>query len=499
MSSSGCVYQIGLVAGDPDLLTVRAAALLRRADLVVTGSRLPWRVRRRVRRDAEVVAAGGSEDGPADGEILPRLVETARGGGEVVRVYREAPLFSARAVADALRLAEAGVRFEIVPAPAALEVEAVRAGVALRTPAGAAGREGEDARVRLEMGRGPGVGTLALQPAVDESVVDVAGELLREGRPPEEPVLVVGGARDDRRATLAELGALAGGEVAGGASGARGSKEREALFAGEGVRHRQALDWLGRLPLRERTVVVTRPRGQAAGMRRQIEEAGGRTLLFPTIRIVPVDDDAPLRAAVRELGGYDWVVFTSSNGVRRLWSALREAGGDARAFGSARIAAIGPGTARSLEAVGLHADLLPAEFVAEALLEAILGATGSRSGERILLPRARKARSVLPDGLRRAGAQVDEVAAYRTVPGRADPSGLREAIREGRIDWLTFTASSTVAGFVERVGPAVGGAKVATIGPVTSATCRELGLPVHVEAEEHTVSGLVRALVAAEA
>lgn len=242
--------------------------------------------------------------------------------------------------------------------------------------------------------------------------------------------------------------------------------------------------------------MVTRPRPQAGALSSFLRELGADVVAYPTIAIEPPEDAEPLRRALRSLPAYEWVVFTSVNGVDRVLSALDAAGREpSEALGGARVAAIGPSTGDALRSAGLRVDVVPGEYRAEALVAAIRDAAESLDGRRILLPRAAEARDVLPERLREAGARVDEVAAYRTVLGRPDVEDLGARLRDGKVDWLTFTASSTVRNFVELAGRDVGEARVAVIGPVTGGTARDLGLPVHVVAEEFTVPGLVRALV----
>ena len=251
-------------------------------------------------------------------------------------------------------------------------------------------------------------------------------------------------------------------------------------------------------PLQGRTVVVTRPRRRADALSSSLRELGARVLEYPTIAIEPPKDARPLRRALRSLPAYDWVVFTSVNGVLRVVSELASAGGDPPgALAGARVAAIGPATADALRDAGISVDVVPGEYRAEALVTAIRAA-GDLSGRRVLLARAAEARAVLPERLRAGGAEVDEVAAYRTVRGRPEVEDLPARMRRGEVDWLTFTASSTVRNFVEMAGREAGDARVAAIGPITAGTARELGLPVHAVAEEYTVPGLVRALVDAE-
>lgn len=273
----------------------------------------------------------------------------------------------------------------------------------------------------------------------------------------------------------------------------------------------------GDRPLDGQRVVVTRPPGQADSFARRLRALGADPVRCPTIRIVPPEDPAPLREAARSLERYRWVVFTSVNGVERLTGALERQGLDGEALAGVRVAAIGPATAeRARETLSRRVDVVPDEYRAEALARAIRrrAAAGEPppwpeeeperegrelEGARVLLPRAAEARAVLPDRLRAAGASVDEIAAYRSVPpGEDEAASLRDLIASGGVDWLTFTASSTVRNFARSVGAETGGARVAAIGPITAGTARELGLPVDVVAEEYTIQGLLDALVRAD-
>jgi uroporphyrinogen III methyltransferase/synthase len=264
------------------------------------------------------------------------------------------------------------------------------------------------------------------------------------------------------------------------------------VIVGDAVALRRELAWFERRPLAGRTVVVTRPRAQAGGFAAALEEMGAEVVPLPAIRIAPAPDPEPLRQAVRCAGTFDWIVFTSVNGVARFFAALADAGRDARALAPARIAAIGPATAAELAKHAIIPDLVPGEYVAEAAVEAL--AAEGVAGKRVLLPRAEIARAVLPDELRARGAEVVDVAAYRTVPDGEGAAEVRRRLDAGEIDWVTFTASSTVRTFAELVGADVGRARVASIGPVTSGTARELGMRVDVEAAEYTIPGLLAAL-----
>lgn len=250
-------------------------------------------------------------------------------------------------------------------------------------------------------------------------------------------------------------------------------------------------------PLSGRRIAITRPLAQSEGLREALERLGARVTALPVIRIEPATDTAPLDAAVAGLAGYDWIIFTSANGVPAVTARLAAAGRDWSARGRARIAAIGPATADALARIGAAADVVPPEYVAEAIVEAL----GNVAGQRILLPRADIARQALADELRLRGAEVTEITAYRTVIEPLPPEVLRGPLVEDRVDVITCTSSSTVRGLVASIraaglepAPALAGIALAAIGPITAATLREHGLVPAVVAREYTVSGLVDAL-----
>ncbi len=248
-----------------------------------------------------------------------------------------------------------------------------------------------------------------------------------------------------------------------------------------------------RRPLQGLRVAVTRPAAQAEEFLRGLRELGAEAVSHPTIRIQEPSDPEPLRRAVHSLERFDWVVFTSVNGVARFWHALEAAGAVGPWPVHLLVAAIGPATAEALRARGVAAEVVPDEYVAEAVAEALIG-VHELAGRRILLPRAAEARKVLPQRLRAAGALVEEVVAYETGPDPEGIGALRAALDRGELDLVTFTSASTVRQFVTQAGTDLGNARVAVIGPVTAAAAREVGLRVDVEARDYTVEGLLTAI-----
>jgi len=246
-------------------------------------------------------------------------------------------------------------------------------------------------------------------------------------------------------------------------------------------------------PLQGKRVAVTRPTEQAERLVEGLESLGGDTLACPTIRIGDPADPGALARSVEHLDRYDWIVFTSVNGVRRFWSVLEKLMNRPRLPDGARVAAIGPATADALVSLGVRPVVVPDEYVAEAVADALI-ATDDMSGRRVLLPRAAGARKVLPDRLAAAGAVVDEVVAYEAYANPEGIAELRGAIDRGEVEMVTFTAASTVRHFVEHAGSDLGEARVAVIGPITAEAAESVGVRVDVEAEEYTVDGLLRAI-----
>ncbi|MBI2089001.1 MAG: uroporphyrinogen-III synthase [Deltaproteobacteria bacterium] len=254
----------------------------------------------------------------------------------------------------------------------------------------------------------------------------------------------------------------------------------------------------GKEPLRGRRIVITRARAQGEDFAREIEQLGAEVVEFPTIEIVPAQSYERLDTAIQRLNAYHWIIFTSVNGVEHFWARFRKLGVDSREFSGVGIAAIGPKTAGALAAHGLKADLVPQEYRAEAILRELK--PQDVQGKRILLPRAGKARDILPETLREWGAEVDEIEAYRTVPANSDAPQLRQELRANKIDMVTFTSSSTVSYFAalfpqDAVAKLLAKTAVACIGPITEKTAREMGIHVDVVAREYTISGLTRAIV----
>lgn len=484
------VYLIGAGPGDPNLITVKGVECLRRADVVVYDRLVAPALLDYAPAHAEKIYVGkaSGEHTMSQAEINALLIEKARAGKIVARLKGGDPFVFGRGGEEALALAEAGIAFEIVPgitsaiaAPAYAGIPVTHRGVAASFVVATGHR---DERFQVSGFKFEDVDTLVFLMGV-ENLASIVTSLLESGHDAMTPAtLVRWGTTPQQQTIVGNLGNIV--------ERARALKPPAVLVVGDVVNLRERLQWFENRPLFGKRILVTRAREQASELARRLAELGAEPIEFPTIRIAPLDDYAQLDAALAQK--YDWVIFTSVNGVRFVWERLTALGRDARAFAGARLAAIGSATAEALAQHGLRADFVPREYVAEALAAQI----GDVRGQRILLPRADIARETLAHELRARGAHVDDIAAYRTVTiAASDPRAqeIRAQLERGEIDAITFTSSSTVRGFINCQLPIDNfQLTIACIGPVTARTVRELGLRVDVVAEEYTIAGLVAAL-----
>jgi uroporphyrinogen III methyltransferase / synthase len=492
---AGVVYLVGAGPGDPGLMTARSLELIASADAIFYDRLIPPGALDGARDDAELVYVGKQPGVPSvpQEEIGERLVEAGRAGKSVVRLKGGDPFVFGRGGEEGEALREAGVEFEVVPGVTAGVAATAYAGIpvthrddasAVAFVTGHEDPQKEGSALDWEaLARFPG--TLVFYMGV-KRLAQNAASLIEAGRDPEEPAAAIErGTWPGQRTVSATLGTIAG------------AVEREAVKApalivvGEVAKRREQLEWLERRPLHGRRVVVTRARAQASGLAHTLRELGADVVELPAIRIEPRLGSAEVQAAIAALGEYALVCLTSPNGVRLLWEAMGAAGLDARALAGTTVAAIGPGTARALAKVGVLADVVPERFVAEGLIEVLEPI--EVEGKRVLVARAAEARDVLPEYLETRGAQVDVVSLYETV--REQP-GEAEIERAQGADYITFTSSSTVTNLAEALGDRFPtGARIVSIGPITSETIRARGMQVDVEAERHDVDGLLAALL----
>jgi len=483
----GRVYLVGAGPGDPGLITVRGLDVLRQADVILYDHLAPVSLLEHARPDAERIYVGKkrADHHLSQDETNALLVEKAQAGAVVVRLKGGDPFIFGRGGEEGEALHAAGIRFEVVPGVSSATGAAAYAGIPLthrsRTSAISfvTGHE-VDAIDWAKVGQ---TETLVIFMGLT-TFGDIAERLIAGGREPNTPAAAIRwGTRPDQRTVIGTVANLA-------ERIARAQLKPPALIiVGEVVALREDLNWFEKLPLFGQRIVLTRAGEQAGESAEQLWRLGADVVPAPTIEIREPSSWAPIDAAIANLETYDWLIFTSRNGVERFLARLDASERDLRAV-KGRIAAIGPATAEALSEARLKTDCLPGEFVAEGLLEAL---DSDLTGKKILIARAEVAREILPEGLRERGASVDVAPVYRTaVP---DSSALREALAAKRPDWITFTSSSTVRHFVEMAGEeALQGVRIASIGPVTSATIRGHGVEPTVEADPHTMEGLIAAI-----
>ncbi len=504
-ATPGTVYLVGAGPGDPGLLTRRGEALLAQADVVVYDHLAGVNLLELAPLEAQRIEAGKSIGHCvlSQDEINSMLIEQARAGKTVVRLKGGDPLIFGRGGEEAQALHAAGIPFEIVPgvtagvgvpayAGIAVTHRAAASAVAFVTGHGDPESESERERGRLDwqaLARFPG--TLVVYMGVTH-LAAICRTLIRLGKPGDTPAAVIqSGTLASQRTEVASLETLA--------RSARGSAVQPPaiLVVGSAVELRAELAWFERLPLFGQRIVVTRPRHEATSAAARFEALGAEVLLAPAVEIQPVADSGPLDAAIEHLADYDWLVFTSANGVRFFMQRLDERGRDLRALGHLKLAAIGPETARALARFHLRADLVPKSYRSEALAEALARVA---AGRKVLLARADRGRTLLKDELDHL-ADVDQVAVYHHADAPSLPDAVVARIAAGTVDWITLTSSAIAARLYQllsdhdrrRIGREI---QLASLSPVTTQTAVGLGWNVAVEAVDYTWDGLVAAIVA---
>jgi len=498
MSRGGSVYLVGAGPGDLGLVTLRAKECIEHADVIVydhlaNPEMLSW-----AREDAEIIYAGKEpgESRLSQQEINTLLIDKAREGKQVVRLKGGDPFVFGRGAEEAEAIAEAGIPFEIVPGITSAMAGPAYAGIPMTHRAHNShvtfftGHEDPakpgsalDYAALAKLG-----GTQVMLMGV-ERLGAITSEMLKQGVRSDLPVALVRSATTGQQETL--TGTLE--DIAGKAVASDFKAPAVAVF-GEVVALRDSLNWYEKRSLLGKRIVVTRTRKQASVLSNKLRALGAHVIELPTIRIEPPTDLREFAELVQDAHVYDWIVFTSANGVDAFFDIFFKLYDDAREIGAARIAAIGPATAQRVKDFHMHVDLQPDEFVAEAVVKEF-EKQGSIENLRILLVRAEKAREVLLKKLSAAGAIVDEAFAYRTVPETRDTSGARRQLAQDGADLITFTSSSTVENFLALGLPWPKGMRVSSIGPITSKTARDHGLKVDAEAGLHYIDGLVQAIL----
>ena len=496
-TKTGICHLAGAGPGDIGLVTLRVREVVEQADVVIYDALCNPEILKWAPPGAEIIYAGkrASQHALRQEETNKLLIEKTRAGKRVVRLKGGDPFLFGRGGEEAEELARAGLRFEIIPGVTSAIAAPAYAGIPVTH------RE-HTSQLTIFTGHEdptkPGTSLdyeqLAKNPGTRimlmgvERLGEIASELMKHGARADLPVALVRWGTTGRQQTL--TGRLD--DIARKVSEA-GFKAPAVCVFGDVVKLRDSLNWFETRPLFGKRIVVTRTRKQAGALSARLRELGADVYEIPTIRIEPPKDVKAFGAMVADAHGYDWLVFTSPNGVDAFFEMFYRIYKDARDIGGVRIAAIGPATAAKVREYHLSVDLQPAEFVAEGVIEAFKN-DGSVENLRFLLARAQEARDVLPEELTKLGAIVDVVAAYRTLPETEDVTGAIARFREEGADMVTFTSSSTAENFMALKLPLPPGLKTASIGPITSATMKKLGLAVDVEAAAYDIPGLVRAV-----
>ena len=502
ISNRGIVYLIGAGPGSPDLITVKGKQCLQKADVIVYDHLASESLLSLAGENVETIYAGKKSGlhTMGQGEINSLLVEKAGKGLIVARLKGGDPFIFGRGGEEAVELSKAGITFEIVPGVTSAAAVPAYAGIPLThrnyssTVCLITGHE--DPTKELSSINWDAVarssGTLVFLMGIG-NLDKIARKLMDNGRPSDSPVAVIGNGTMPSQRTVTGILANISQKVKDADLTPPG-----VIVVGDVVNLRDHLNWFESRPLFGKRILITRPEHQASDFIRALSELGAQCLLFPTIKIIPPASWKELDKAIEGLFRYDWILFTSVNGVTYFFARLDVAKKDTRHLNGIKIGAIGPKTAAALMDRGINPDLIPDTYWAEEIVEAIKGYP--LNGKRVLLPRPSIAREYIPKNLKSMGALVDEVEAYQTVQPEYSQDQLGKLFKSGRIDMITFTSPSTVISFLallkgKPIYEEISKVGVACIGPVTAQRAKEVGLNVVVAPDEYTVDALTRAIV----
>jgi uroporphyrinogen III methyltransferase/synthase len=500
---TGKIYLIGAGPGHPKLITLRAIECIQDSDVIIYDHLANQKFLQYTRKGCKIIYAGktGVHHTLHQEEINQILIEKAREGYTVARLKGGDPLLFGRGGEEAEEVLHQGIDFEIVPGIPAAIGAAAYAGIPLThrnlssTVAFITGHEGAGKTgppvdwAKLSTG----AGTLVIYMGIG-NLKDNVQKLMDHGLSPDTPVALVRWATTPDQATLC-------GDLSNIHEKARSVnfKAPAVMIVGQCVTLREKLKWAERLPLFGKRIVLTRERTQAGRFSENLERFGAEIFYLPTISIVPPESFDMADRAIDEIDTFEWMILTSANGVTGFLDRLMARGHDARDLKGIKICSVGTATARSLHERGIRTDLIPTEFRAEGIINT-LAKTGKVEGSRILIPRAEKAREILPDHLRQAGADVVVAPVYRNLPPQIDPKDLEEILVKRKTHLIVFTSPSNVNNFmsaVEQEGlkEKLSGITIACIGPVTSKAVRKAGLEVTLEPEESTLESLSESIL----
>lgn len=497
----GKVYLVGAGPGDPGLITVKGRECIEFSDVVIYDYLASPTLLKYTPKNTEVIYVGkkGGDHTLSQDGINALIVEKAKNGLTVTRLKGGDPFIFGRGGEEAEELIKAGIPFEIVPGVTSAIAAPAYAGIPLThrkftsTVAFVTGHENpekKESSIDWES-LAKGIGTIVFLMGV-KNLPHITRQLIENGKPSDTPVALVRWGTTPGQATV--TGTL---DTIVERVKAAGLTSPSIIIVGDVVKLREKMKWFENRPLMGKKIVVTRAREQASDLVKRLSELGAECLECPTIKVVPPDDLKPLDAAIENISSFDWLVFTSVNGVNFFFERLFEKNRDSRDL-NMRTACIGPVTAKKLFDFGINTDILPESYRAESVVDAFKAE--DIKGKKILLPRAAEARPVLPVELRKMGAHVDEVTAYRTNEVHENADVLLQRLEEKTIDLVTFTSSSTVKNFKALIPPEkfdhmMKGVIVASIGPITTDTARDFGFDVRISAKSFTIPGLCEAIL----
>ncbi len=495
----GKVYIIGAGPGDPGLITLRAVECLGLADVVIYDNLVNEELLKYAPPNARLIYAGkkGGDHTLSQDKINELLTGEALDGHTVARLKGGDPFIFGRGGEEAEVLVQQGVPFEVIPGVTSAIAVPSYAGIPLThrgltsTVAFITGHEDPTKdKSDIDWQALVGIGTLVFLMGV-KNLGQITEALMSHGKLPDTPAALI------RRGTTPQQQVLSGtlSTIVGLAQTGH-FKPPAILVVGQVVALKDTLRWFDTKPLFGKGVVITRPERQADDLARLLAAQGANPIVFPTIAIEQPSSWSELDKALVQLESYNWLIFTSANGVQFFFNRLRETGRDIRDLKGIKICCIGPATAGQIEARGLRVDLVPDEYIAEGILKSF--ASMDLSGQKILIPRALHARHLLPEGLKKLGAEVDVVITYQTINSGRKKEELATLINAGEVDVITFTSSSTVTNFIEIMGadnilpPHI---RIACIGPVTASTAEKAGFNIDITQTEYTMDGLVQSLI----
>ncbi len=499
---NGKVYLVGAGPGDPELITLKGLKCIENADVIIYDYLASPSLLKHAQKHAEIIYVGkkGGDHTLSQDRINALIAEKAQKGFTVTRLKGGDPFIFGRGGEEAEVLIDARIPFEIIPGVTSAIAAPAYAGIPLThrkftsTVAFVTGHE-DPAKAESSIdwaALAKGIGTIVFLMGV-KNLPHITDRLMHHGMPPDTPVALIRWGTTPKQTTVS--GTL---DTIVERTKAAGLKPPAIIVVGHVVKLREKMQWFETRPLMGRCIVVTRAREQASDLVKRLADLGAECLECPTIKVAPPEDVKPLDRAIENLSSYDWLIFTSVNGVNFFFERLFQKNKDVRALKDIHTAVIGPATEKRLFDFGFKSDMVPESYRAESVVKAFAGK--DVAGKKILLPRAKEARPVLPLELKKMGAVVDEVAAYRTQAVKDNADVLSARLKERTIDMITFTSSSTVKNFHalfpnEDLKDLMQGVTIASIGPVTADTARDLGFDVHIVAKSYTIPGLCQAIL----